>query len=105
MPIFDIFSFFVTIIVYNAVNEKAKEWRRSMKQYGEEQANKYGKLISEKLSGKTISKNKALAEQPGGLIYEAELLKIDMWELLEALEGMCDKGTATEINDSTYLVK
>ena len=56
------------------------------------------------LSGKTVSKRKDTAEQPGGLIYEAEKLNMDMWDLLEALEGMCSDGRAREIDDSTYLV-
>ena len=73
--------------------------------FGKEQAEKYGDLIAENLSGKTVSKRKDLAEQPGGLIYEAEQLGIDMWDLLEALEGMCYQGRASEIDDSTYKVK
>ena len=74
-------------------------------EYGREKAEKYGKQISSSLSGKTVSKRKDLAEQPGGLIYEANQLGMDMWDLLEALEGMCFIGTAEEIDDSTYLVK
>ena len=72
--------------------------------FGKEQADKYGDLIAENLSGKTVSKRKDLAEEPGGLIYEAEMLGIDMWDLLEALEGMCYQGRAREIDDSTYKV-
>lgn len=66
---------------------------------------KYGDLIAEKLSGKTVSKRKSTAEEPGGLIYEANKLGIDMWDLLEALEGMCYEGRAREIDDSTYIVE
>ena len=73
--------------------------------FGKEQADKYGDLIAENLSGQTVSKRKDLAEQSGGLIYEANLLGIDMWDLLEALEGMCYQGRAIEIDDSTYKVK
>ena len=73
--------------------------------FGEEKAKKYGDKISAALSGKTVSKRRDLAEQEGGLIYEAEKLGIDMWDLLEALEGMCYEGRAREIDDSTYLVK
>lgn len=73
--------------------------------FGEEEAQKYGDLISEKLAGKTISKRKDLGEEPGGLVYEANKLGIDMWDLLGALEGMCYDGRAREIDDSTYLVK
>lgn len=72
--------------------------------FGKEEAEKYGSLIAKNLSGKTISKNKQLAEMPGGLIYEAKKLNLDMWELLKALEGMCKDGRAKEIDDSTYLV-
>lgn len=73
--------------------------------FGKEKAEKYGRQISSALSGKTISKRKDLAEQPGGLIYEAKQLDMDMWDLLEALEGMCYMGTTVEIDDSTYLVR
>ena len=76
-----------------------------MIEFGKDKAEKYGKQISSALSGKTISKCKDKAEEPGGLIYEAKLLGIDMWDLLEALEGMCYAGTAIEIDDSTYLVR
>ena len=73
--------------------------------FGKEKAEKYGDLISKNLSGKTVSKSVERAEEPGGLIYEAEVLGIDMWDLLEALEGMCYMERASEIDDSTYLVK
>ncbi len=73
-------------------------------EYGIKEAERYGLLIREKLSGKKISKSKNLAEAPGGLIYEAKGLGMDMWVLLKALEGMCKMGTAAEIDDSTYLV-
>ena len=73
--------------------------------FGKEEAKKYGDKISMALSGKTVSKRKDLAEEPGGLIFEANQLGIDMWDLLKALEGMCYDGRAVEIDDSTYLVK
>lgn len=72
--------------------------------FGDEASAKYGDLISEKLSGKTVSKRRDTAEEPGGLIYEANKLGIDMWDLLEALEGMCYEGRAHEIDDSTYRI-
>lgn len=72
--------------------------------FGYEASAKYGDLIAEKLSGKTVSKRKATAEEPGGLIYEANRLGIDMYDLLEALEGMCTQGRAREIDDSTYKI-
>ncbi len=72
--------------------------------FGEEAAANYGELIMQNLSGKTISKRKDLADKSGGLVYEAKLLGIDMWQLLEALEGLCYLGKATEIDDSTYKV-
>lgn len=72
--------------------------------FGQEAAEKYGDLIVENLSGKKISKRRDLAEEPGGLIYEANQLGIDMWDLLEALEGLCHEGKAREIDDSTYFV-
>ena len=73
--------------------------------FGKEKAEKYGKRISSALSGKKVSKRKSTAKQPGGLIYEAKQLGMDMWDLLEALEGMCADGRAIEIDDSTYLVR
>ncbi len=73
--------------------------------FGIEKAGKYGELISTHLSGKTISKRKDKAEEPGGLIYEANNIGIDMWDLLESLEGMCYLGKAKEIDDSTYFVR
>ncbi len=75
-----------------------------MDYFGKAKAEKYGSKISRELSGKTISKRKSLGEQPGGLVYEAKKLDIDMWDLLEALEGMCADGRAKEVNDSTYLI-
>ena len=74
--------------------------------FGKDKAEQYGDLIAEKLSGRTVSKRQDLAKQPGGLSYTANMiLGIDMWDLLEALEGMCHDGRAEEINDSTYLIK
>lgn len=72
--------------------------------FGKEASEKYRDLIRENLAGKTISKSIAFAKDPGGLIYEADKLGIDKYDLLEALEGMCYEGYAREINDSTYLV-
>ena len=48
--------------------------------FGLKEAEKYGELISSKLSGYTVSKRKDKAEEPGGLIYEADKLGIDMWD-------------------------
>ncbi len=72
--------------------------------FGEEKAKQYGELITSNLKGQTVSKCKDKAEEKGGLIYEAKKLGIDMWDLLEALEGMCYERRASEIDDSTYLV-
>ena len=72
--------------------------------FGKEEADQFGDLISKKLAGKTVSKRRDLAEEPGGLIFEADRLGIDMWDLLKALEGMCYDGRAREIDDSTYKV-
>lgn len=73
--------------------------------FGKEAYDKYGDMIAENLSGQTVSKRKDTAEEPGGLIYEADKLGIGMFDLLEALEGMCYNGRASEIDDSTYLVR
>ena len=67
--------------------------------FGESAYNKYSQLIKKNLAGKTVSKRRDTAEEPGGLIYEANQLGIDMWDLLEALEGMCYNGDAFEIDD------
>lgn len=74
-------------------------------EFGAEEAEKFGELIQDNLSGMTISKRIDLGELPGGLVYEADKLGIDMWDLLKALEGMCRDGRAQEIDDSTYLIK
>lgn len=72
--------------------------------FGQTAAATYGDLISDNLKGKTVSKRKDTANEPGGLIYEANELGIEMWDLLEALEGMCNEGRAREIDDSTYKI-
>lgn len=75
--------------------------------FGKEQADKYGKMVQDKLKGKVISKRQADDGEPGSLRYESEELNIDdfdMWTLLETLEGMCYQGMATEIDDSHYKV-
>lgn len=73
--------------------------------FGKDEAAKYGDLICEKLAGQTVSKRKDLAEEPGGLIYEANQLGLDdFFDLLRALEGLCYQGRAREIDDSTYEV-
>ena len=73
--------------------------------FGAEAAAKYGDLISQELGGMTVSKRKDLANEPGGLIYEADRIGLgDYRDLLEALEGMCRDGRAAEIDPSTYKV-
>ena len=72
--------------------------------FGKEKSDKYRDMVQKELKGKQISKNKELAEQEGGLIYEAKKLGISHLDLLECLEGMCYEQRAAEINDSTYLV-
>ena len=72
--------------------------------FGKDEYDKYGSLISDKLSGCVISKKADTAEMAGGLIYYAKLLGIDMWDLLSALEGMCYNRKASEISDSEYVV-
>lgn len=72
--------------------------------FGKTAAATYGDLIADRLRGKSVSKRRDTANEPGGLIYEANKLGIDMWDLLEALEGMCNEGRAKEIDDSTYKI-
>lgn len=87
--------------VYSSEDIKASMGRYD-DYFGQTAAAAYGDLISDNLKGKTVSKRKDTANEPGGLIYEANELDIDMWDLLEALEGMCRQGRAREIDDSTY---
>lgn len=72
--------------------------------FGKEEFEKYGDMVSERLSGRTVSKRRDRAEDVGGLIFEANQLGIDMWDLLRCLEGMCYNGIACEIDDSTYRI-
>lgn len=72
--------------------------------FGQTAFNMYGDKVWKALKGKKISKSVAKADAPGGLRYEAEQLDMDLYDLLETLEGMCANGTAMEIDDSTYEV-
>lgn len=77
--------------------------------FGKEEYEKYGKMIQQKLSGKTVSKRAinddgTPYEEENSLPNRAEEIGIDMWDLLEALEGMCYNGIAREIDDSTYKI-
>lgn len=73
--------------------------------FGKDEAEQFGDYVVSNLSGKTVSKRIDLAENPGGLVYEANKLNMDMWDLLSTLEGLCYQGKATEIDDSTYYVR
>lgn len=72
--------------------------------YGKSEYEQYGDNVSKMLKGQTVSKRVDKAKEPGGLIYEADELGMDMWDLLACLEGMCHNGKATEIDDSTYMI-
>lgn len=87
--------------VYSSSDIKASMGRYD-DYFGQTAAATHGDLIVNNLKGRTVSKRRDLAKQPGGLIYEADEMGIDMWWLLEALEGMCREGRAREIDDSTY---
>lgn len=89
--------------VYSSSDIKASMGRYD-EYYGQTAAATYGDLIADRLKGKSVSKRRDTANEPGGLIYEANKLGIDMWDLLEALEGMCSEGRAREIDDSTYKI-
>ena len=89
--------------VYSSSDIKASMGRYD-EYYGQTAAATYGDLIADGLKGKSVSKRRDTANEPGGLIYEANKLGIDMWDLLEALEGMCNEGRAREIDDSTYKI-
>ena len=73
--------------------------------FGKEEAEKFGNYVVSKLAGKTVSKRIACSEEPGGLVYEANKLNMDMWDLLGTLEGLCYQGKAFEIDDSTYFIR
>lgn len=89
--------------VYSSSDIKASMGRYD-EYYGQTAAATYGDLIADRLKGRAVSKRRDTANEPGGLIYEANKLGIDMWDLLEALEGMCNEGRAREIDDSTYKI-
>ena len=89
--------------VYSSSNIKASMGRYD-EYFGQTAAATYGDLIADRLKGRAVSKRRDTANEPGGLIYEANKLGIDMWDLLEALEGMCNEGRAREIDDSTYKI-
>ena len=89
--------------VYSSSDIKASMGRYD-EYYGQTAAATYGDLIAHRLKGRAVSKRRDTANEPGGLIYEANKLGIDMWDLLEALEGMCNEGRAREVDDSTYKI-
>ena len=89
--------------VYSSSDIKASMGRYD-EYYGQTAAATYGDLIADRLKGRAVSKRRDTANEPGGLIYEANKLGIDIWDLLEALEGMCNEGRAREIDDSTYKI-
>lgn len=77
--------------------------------FGQEEYEKYGDIIQQKLSGKYVSKRKynddgTLYEEEDSLPNRADEIGIDMWDLLGALEGMCHNHKAREIDDSTYKI-
>ena len=71
--------------------------------FGKEAYEQYHHLVR-KNAPDTISKRIALADDPGGLRYEAAALGIGTFDLLECLEGMCYNREAREIDDSTYKI-
>ena len=72
--------------------------------FGQEAYETHGIVVKSALSGHSVSKRIDLADQPGGLKYEADKLGIDMFDLLRCLEGMCYDQEATELDASTYYV-
>lgn len=72
--------------------------------FGQVMRDKYADLIKENYSGQTISKRVDMDDQPGGLKYEADQLGIDMYDLLECLEGMRYNREAVEIEDGVYRI-
>lgn len=72
--------------------------------FGEVQAKKYGNIILKAFDGMTISKRREDADKPYGLSWCANAIGLGTYQLLEALEGMCEDGRAYETSDSTYHV-
>ena len=72
--------------------------------FGQAAYEKYHDLVRDNLSGVVISKRVSDEGKPGSLLTEAENIGIDMWDLLECLEGMCYNGEAQEISDYQYKV-
>ncbi len=81
-----------------------KNMRSDIFFFGRKKAEKYGDLICEKLAGHKISKSKLVDGRPGSLRSEAESIGMDMWDLLEALEGLSYIGKVRILNDTEYLV-
>lgn len=84
--------------------EKAIKVSRFDDYFGQSAFEQWGNKVFKALKGQTVSKAIAKADAPGGLRFEAVLLGIDMFDLLECLEGLCYNNLAQEIDDSTYLV-
>lgn len=72
--------------------------------FGASAVQKYGRRVLENLGGRTISTNIFDADAPGGLIYEARQLDIDIEEFVAVLEGLCYNGLAKELDDETFAI-
>lgn len=72
--------------------------------FGKEKAEEFGYSVRKSLGGRIVTKNKELAEEKGGLIYEADKLNMSMWDLLETIEGLCYQGKAMELDDTRYYI-
>ena len=86
---------------------KMKKYIKSNREdsyFGEVMCRKYGDLVRENLAGMKISKRISDADKPGGIEYEAEQLGMDLFDLIECLEGMCYNGEAKELRDGIYYV-
>ena len=70
--------------------------------YGQHARDMYGDLIARNLAGQIVSKRVSDEGTEIGLPDVAERIGIDMWDLLEALEGMRYMGEVIELDDSTY---
>ena len=81
-----------------------KSSREDVDFYGQKFFNKYHELVKNNLSGMIISKRIDEANEPGGIEYEANKLGIDLYDLIECLEGMCHEGEAVELSDYQYRI-
>ena len=78
---------------------------RNDEYFGQIMYDKHHEEVQDLYHGKTISTRVDIADQPGGIEYEADQLGMDLYDLIECLEGMSYNGEAIEIQDGVYRIK